>query len=90
MSMHLYKKVLTSIIIHLNQLLRSTSRKLFYRNMLKEDHMASCILNRQYIHFDDDGIPERSESQKECEEYDDMNMNSKEEIMCFTWKKSRM
>lgn len=52
--------------------------------------MASCILNRQYIHFDDDGIPERSESQKECEEYDDMNMNSKEEIMCFTWKKSRM
>lgn len=58
--------------------------------MLKEDHMASCILNRQYIHFDDDGIPERSESQKECEEYDDMNMNSKEEIMCFTWKKSRM
>eukprot|EP00594_Rhizosolenia_setigera_P002651 CAMPEP_0178949868 /NCGR_PEP_ID=MMETSP0789-20121207/6313_1 /TAXON_ID=3005 /ORGANISM="Rhizosolenia setigera, Strain CCMP 1694" /LENGTH=139 /DNA_ID=CAMNT_0020630485 /DNA_START=536 /DNA_END=952 /DNA_ORIENTATION=- len=32
---------------------------------------SSCILSRQHIYFNDDGVPERSELQEKCEEYND-------------------
>lgn len=45
---------------------------------------SSCILSRQHIYFNDDGVPERSELQEECEEYiDTAIIPSSSDMMCF-------
>jgi len=55
----------------------------FIENMPYDDNnkISSCILSRQYIRFGSDGIPERSELEEECEEYDDTTILSTD--MCL-------